>query len=162
MNTTTQHTQRPVEAKRRAAIAGVLALLLAGPVLAQERLTAKVWKGPSCGCCKDWITHMEQAGFEVQVFDSGNNAVRARLGIAQKFGSCHTAQIGRYAIEGHVPAADIRRLLREAPRAIGLAAPGMPVGSPGMDGAAYGGRRDPYQVLLMQRDGTAKVWSAYR
>ena len=162
MNTTTQHTQRPVEAKRRAAIAGVLALLLAGPVLAQERLTAKVRKDPSCGCCKDWITHMEQAGFEVQVFDSGNNAARARLGIAQKFGSCHTAQIGRYAIEGHVPAADIRRLLREAPRAIGLAAPGMPVGSPGMDGPVYGDRKDAYDVLLLTADGKSTVFQSHR
>ena len=77
-------------------------------------------------------------------------------------GSCHTARVEGYALEGHVPVADVRRLLAERPDAVGLAVPGMPVGSPGMDGPAYGGRRDPYDVLLVQRDGGARIWSQYR
>jgi len=132
----------------------------AGPVAGKPPV--EVWKSPTCGCCKDWVAHMQSQGFSVRVHDEGNDAKRDELGIPMSRASCHTATVGGYAIEGHVPAADVQRLLAERPNALGLAVPGMPVGSPGMDGAAYGGRRDPYQVLLMQRDGTAKVWSAYR
>lgn len=102
--------------RRQALIAGLLVMALAGPSLAQSRPIAKVWKDPSCGCCKDWVSHLQGAGFDVQVLDTGNTAARTRLGIPQKYGSCHTAQIGGYAIEGHVPASDIQRLLREARR----------------------------------------------
>ncbi len=154
--------QQAKGSRRQALIAGLLMMALAGPGMAQGRPVAKVWKDPSCGCCKDWVAHLEGAGFDVQVLDTGNAAARARLGIPQKYGSCHTAQIGGYAIEGHVPAADIQRLLREAPRAIGLAAPGMPVGSPGMDGPAYGGRKDAYDVLLIGTDGNSTVYQAHR
>ena len=80
----------------------------------------------------------------------------------ERYASCHTARVGGYLLEGHVPAADIRRLLAGKPKAIGLAVPGMPVGSPGMDGPAYGGRRDPYDVLLVQGDGKAAVFASYR
>jgi hypothetical protein len=79
----------------------------------------------------------------------------------QKFGSCHTALVQGYVIEGHVPVADIQRLLKEKPKALGLSVPGMPIGSPGMDGPAYGGRRDAYQVLLIQRDGSNTVFNTY-
>jgi len=154
--------QQAKGSRRQALIAGLLMMALAGPGMAQGRPVAKVWKDPSCGCCKDWVAHLEGAGFDVQVLDTGNAAARARLRIPQKYGSCHTAQIGGYAIEGHVPAADIQRLLREAPRAIGLAAPGMPVGSPGMDGPAYGGRKDAYDVLLIGTDGNSTVYQAHR
>ena len=154
--------QQAKGSRRQALIAGLLMVALAGPGMAQSRPVAKVWKDPNCGCCKDWVTHLEGAGFDVQVLDTGNAAARARLGIPQKYGSCHTAQIGGYAIEGHVPAADIQRLLREAPRAIGLAAPGMPVGSPGMDGPGYGGRKDAYDVLLIGTDGNSTVYQAHR
>ena len=122
----------------------------------------EVWKSPTCGCCKDWIDHLHANGFSTRVSDTGNTAIRARLGIAAQYGSCHTARVGGYAIEGHVPAADIRRLLKEAPQAVGLAVPGMPVGSPGMDGPAYGDRRDPYDVLLLAKDGSATVFQAHR
>jgi len=89
--------------------------------------------------------------------------MRTRLGIAPQYGSCHTARVGGYAIEGHVPAADIRRLLKERPKAIGLAVPGMPVGSPGMDGPAYGGHKDPYDVLLLVgANGDARIFQTYR
>ena len=121
----------------------------------------EVWKDPSCGCCQDWIDHMQAHGFVAKVHDSGNDAARARLGLAPQLGSCHTAVVGGYVVEGHVPAQDVRRLLAKKPKALGLAVPGMPVGSPGMDGAAYGTRRDPYDVLLVARDGSTQVFSSY-
>ena len=137
-------------------------LPLMGMARAQAALPqVEVWKDASCGCCKDWIAHMEKNGFSASVADEGNNAARARLGVAQKFASCHTALVQGYVIEGHVPVADIQRLLKEKPKALGLAVPGMPIGSPGMDGPAYGGRRDAYQVLLIQKDGSAQVFTSY-
>ena len=122
---------------------------------------AEVWKDPECGCCKDWVTHLEANGFSVKVNDSGNTAMRGKLGIPSSLGACHTALINGYAIEGHVPAADIRRLLRDKPQAIGLAVPGMPVGSPGMDGKIYGNRKDPYDVLLVLKSGETRVFASY-
>lgn len=122
----------------------------------------EVWKSPTCGCCKEWIKHVEVRGFRVKVHDTGNTAARERLGIPRKLGSCHTALVGGYAIEGHVPAEDVARLLSVRPDAIGLAVPGMPVGSPGMDGSEYGSRRDPYDVLLVNRDGSTRVFNSYR
>ncbi|NLD68743.1 MAG: DUF411 domain-containing protein [Limnobacter sp.] len=153
--------------RRRALIACVVAVAAPGIAVAQFRSgrsgpLVEVWKSPTCGCCKDWIAHMEANGFRVDVDDSGNAAARARLGIAQKFGSCHTALVDGYAIEGHVPASEVRRLLEERPEAVGLAVPGMPIGSPGMDGPAYGGRQHPYDVLLVQADGTSSVYRSYR
>jgi hypothetical protein len=81
--------------------------------------------------------------------------------VPDKLGSCHTAQVGGYALEGHVPARDIHQILKERPKAIGLAVPGMPVGSPGMDGPAYGGRKDPYDVLLVLADGNSRIYQSY-
>ena len=121
----------------------------------------ELWKDASGGCCEDWITHMKQHGFTVTAHDTGNNAVRARLGLAQKYGSCHTALVGGYVVEGHVHADDVRRLLRDKPVALGLAVPGMPVGSPGMDGAVYGNRRDKYDTLLVMRDGSSRVFRSH-
>lgn len=121
----------------------------------------EVWKDPNCGCCQDWIAHMEQNGFAVKVHNTGNNAIRTRLGLPQKLGSCHTARVQGYVLEGHVPATEVQRLLHTRPRALGLAVPGMPVGSPGMDGAVYAGRRDPYDVLLVRLDGTTEVFRRY-
>ncbi|MEY4713075.1 MAG: hypothetical protein RIS88_2525 [Pseudomonadota bacterium] len=124
-------------------------------------ILVEVWKDPNCGCCQDWVVHLESNGFTVKVNDTGNTAMRAKLGVDTNYGSCHTALVGGYAIEGHVPAREIRRLLKEKPQAIGLAVPGMPVGSPGMDGKAYGDRKDAYQVMLLTRDGGARVFQAY-
>ncbi len=154
---------------RRQALA-VVAAALASPawlaarasVPAADARLVEVWKSPTCGCCQEWVKHLEVHGFQVRVHDSGNTAVRKRLGIAERFGSCHTATVGGYAIEGHVPAADIQRLLKERPRALGLAVPGMPIGSPGMDGPEYGGRRDPYDTLLLARDGQFSVYQSHR
>lgn len=134
---------------------------------APARTPMEVWKDPNCGCCKDWVELMEKAGFAVTVHDTGNSAVRAKLGLPQRLGSCHTALVGGYLLEGHVPAADVRRLLKEKPKALGLAVPGMPVGSPGMDGPEYGGRKDAYDVLLVSKNmmggvvGT-QVFASYR
>ena len=150
-------------ARRRVTLAGLTALIAPAWAAAQvPTIHAEVWKSPTCGCCKDWIVHMERSGFRFTVHEVGNTAMRQRLKIPMALGSCHTALIGRYAIEGHVPAKDVQRLLKEKPDAVGLTVPGMPVGSPGMDGPEYGGRRDPYDVLLVAADGSTRVFSSYR
>jgi hypothetical protein len=135
----------------------------AGPALAKgaELTTVEVWKEATCGCCKDWIAHMEANGFKVFVNTGGTNAARARFGIPQNMASCHTARVGGYAVEGHVPAREIRRLLREKPVAAGLAAPGMPIGAPGMDTPSYNGKKNPYSVMLVAKDGSASVYQKY-
>ena len=150
-----------LQARRQLLLATLLAPF-AHAASAMVKPVIEVWKDPNCGCCKDWIAHIEADGFRVKVHDTGNNPVRLKLGMPKQFGSCHTAAVGGYVIEGHVPAREIRRLLGERPAAVGLAVPGMPVGSPGMDGPAYNNRKDPYDVLLVARDGTAKVFQAYR
>lgn len=124
--------------------------------------SVEVWKSPSCGCCKDWIKHLESNGFTVTYYDEGNTDARKRLGMPVRFGSCHTGEVGGYAIEGHVPAREIHRLLDEQPAAIGLSVPAMPRGSPGMDGPMYGGVEDPYDVLLIGDDGEPTVFQSYR
>jgi hypothetical protein len=156
-------TKRTASAlSRRTVLLGMAVLVCARPSVAKSQpVPIQVWKDPNCGCCKDWVAHLEKNGFAANVVEQGNNAVRKRLGLPQKYASCHTALVQGYVIEGHVPAADIQRLLKEKPQALGLSVPGMPVGSPGMDGPDYGGRRDPYQVLLVQKDGTATVFSSY-
>jgi len=135
---------------------------LAVPAFAQSAKTPiEVWKDPECGCCKDWVTHLQANGFTVKVHETGNSEMRARLRVPEKYGSCHTALVAGYAIEGHVPATDIRRLLAERPAVIGLAVPGMPVGAPGMDGPAYGGRRHAFDVVLLEKAGAARVYRRY-
>jgi hypothetical protein len=145
----------------------LLLTLLATPLLPLLRARAaepviEVWTGPSCSCCHEWLKHLEANGFGVTAHNGGNGEARARLGVPIDFGSCHTGSVDGYALEGHVPAREIRRLLAERPDAIGLAVPAMPLGSPGMDGPAYGGIRHPYDVLLVQRDGRATVFQSYR
>ena len=131
------------------------------PLFAQARPLVEVWKDLNCGCCGDWVSHMEASGFRVQVHDTGNAPVRKRLGVPEQLGSCHTALVGGYALEGHVPAREVHRLLNERPRAIGLTVPGMPVGSPGMDGAIYKGRKDPYDVILLLAGDKSRVYESY-
>lgn len=144
-----------------ASTAAVGCFAVPGPSRADTR-TIRVFKSPTCGCCNDWIAHLEANGFSVQSYDIGNSDARRRLGMPARFGSCHTAEIEGYAIEGHVPAREIKRLLDERPDAVGLAVPAMPRGSPGMDGPAYGGIVDPYDVLLIDRNGEASVFRSYR
>lgn len=148
---------------RRAFVAlGTLALL--APSFSANAAAAhlvQVWKDPNCGCCNDWVNYLHANGFKTEVFDTGNTAKRKQLGMPQQLGSCHTALVDGYVIEGHVPAGDIRRLLSLRPQAIGLSVPGMVVGSPGMDGPVYKGRRDPYDVLLVYGDGKTSVFQRY-
>ncbi|MEO1319202.1 MAG: DUF411 domain-containing protein [Pseudomonadota bacterium] len=120
--------------------------------------TIMVYKSPACGCCKKWIQHLEAAGFEVEAIDSDDmNAVKQEFGVPRNMTSCHTARVAGYTIEGHVPADDILRLLGKRPEGDGLAVPGMPVGSPGME---MGDRLDPYKVMLFGDDG-ATTWASY-
>ncbi|MCJ0762340.1 DUF411 domain-containing protein [Variovorax terrae] len=167
MMTSPTHLHPCPHPRRRSLLLAALpasALLAAGASRAAGPATPtplEVWKDPECGCCHDWVAHMQANGFAVTVHDSGNNAVRARLGLPTRLGSCHTALVGGYLVEGHVPAADVRTLLRQKPQALGLAVPGMPIGSPGMDGPAYGGRRDPFDVLLVARDGSTRIFNRH-
>lgn len=144
---------------RRAAVAtglSLIALPAAGRAQAAKRLT--VYKTPWCGCCGGWIDHMRRAGWTAEVVELDDLApIRARHGVPDRQASCHTAVVGRYAIEGHVPASDIERLLREAPAARALAAPGMPAGSPGMEAAG----REPYVTLLILPDGSTRPFGRH-
>ena len=118
-----------------------------------------VWKNPDCGCCREWAAHLRKNGFEVVTNDVKDNVpIRQKLGFPEKFGSCHTALLGDYVIEGHVPARELQRLLRERPSARGLAVPGMPVGSPGME---VGNARDAYDVLLVLTGGSSRIYQSY-
>ncbi|MER2537964.1 MAG: DUF411 domain-containing protein, partial [Azonexus sp.] len=109
-----------------------------------------VYKSPYCGCCEKWVEHLQQAGFAVRTHDVNDvPAARQRLGMPERLGSCHTAKVAGYVVEGHVPAADIQRLLKEKPKAIGLAVPSMPPGSPGMESP----KPVPYNTLLVQAGG---------
>lgn len=152
----------PTRFSRRALLASGAALvaLSAAPALALGP-AIHVAKDPACGCCKDWVEILEQAGFAVTVEEIAPDALQDRkssMGIPADMQSCHTGTVAGYAIEGHVPVADIRRLLDERPEAIGLAVPGMPYGSPGMGPEA---EREAYSVFLIRKDGTTEVFSAY-
>jgi hypothetical protein len=147
---------------RRLVLAGLAAsacVAMPASLLGQTASPAiAVSKDPSCGCCNGWIAHLRQAGFTVTAQDTRElPAIKKRLGVPDRLSSCHTAEIGGYVIEGHVPADAIRRLLKDAPRAAGLAVPGMPVGSPGMEG----GMPEIYEVVLFGADGE-RVFARYR
>lgn len=120
----------------------------------------EVYKSATCGCCTQWIEHLQANGFKVNAQNVPNTAAyRTKLGVPPALGSCHTGTIGGYALEGHVPAADIKRLLAEKPKAKGLAVPGMPMGSPGME--VPGEPADAYNVLLFQADGKTTIYRHY-
>lgn len=139
-------------------IAAPLALLACAQSAAAATALA-VTMTSTCGCCKHWVEHMRKAGFKVETREVEDvTPTAARLGVPDALRSCHTAEAGGYAIEGHVPAADVKRLLKEKPKAAGLAVPGMVVGSPGME---QGGRSDRYQILLFTRDGKTSVFASY-
>ena len=143
-----------------AAVAGVAGLgALPHLLAASVRTQVAVWKTPNCGCCKDWVKHLQANGFDVVTHDVKETASkRLALGLPEKYGSCHTATVNGYVLEGHVPAREVLRLLREKPTAIGLAVPGMPVGSPGME---MDGATDAYDVMLVLKDGSARVFQSY-
>jgi hypothetical protein len=132
--------------------------LLAGFHLQAAAPQVNVYKTRTCGCCAKWVEHLKASGFSPQVTDVPSTAeYRRQYGVPDQLQSCHTATVGGYTIEGHVPAADIHRLLKQRPKGKGLAVPGMPMGSPGMEGA----RRDAYSVFLFDSDGRTSVFQKY-
>lgn len=143
----------------------VLAVPMALFVMASLRLRAAdneitVYKVASCGCCTKWVDHLKANGFNVTVHEVENTAEYSRrYGVPESARSCHVAYVDGYAVEGHVPAADIQRLLKERPKAKGLAVPGMPVGSPGMD--FPGGPPGRYSVMMIGEDGKTSVYQQY-
>ncbi len=148
--------------KRRNLLTGLVgAAALPMASWAHEAPLVEVWKSPTCGCCNDWISHLRTNGFRVKSYDTGNAAKRSEFGMPPKLSSCHTAKIDDYVIEGHVPAREIQRLLKERPKALGLSVPGMPLGSPGMDGEAFDHKTEPYNVLLVLRNGETSVFQTY-
>ncbi|MHB1428671.1 MAG: DUF411 domain-containing protein [Rhodocyclaceae bacterium] len=135
----------------------VISLLGASAAMAQATVV-EVFKSPYCGCCGKWVEHLQQNGFKVNAHDVEDvPAVRQKLGMPDRLGSCHTAKIGGYVVEGHVPATDIQRLLKEKPKALGLSVPSMPPGSPGMESS----KPIPYQTLLVQSDGSTRVFAQH-
>jgi len=147
---------------RRHTLAAIVSALAAPSWAASSLPVVAIWKDPNCGCCDDWAKHLTRSGFAVEIHAVGNTAKRASVGIPERLGSCHTAMVAGYAIEGHVPAKDILRLLKDKPQAVGLTVPGMPIGSPGMDGPEYKGRKDPFDVLLVAKNGSTSVFQTYR
>jgi hypothetical protein len=125
-------------------------------IRAQQPPKVEVYKDPTCGCCAIWVTHMKMRGFDTTVMNVGDiAAVKAKYHVPNQLRSCHTALVGGYVIEGHVPATDVQRLLKQRPKVVGLAVPGMPIGSPGMEG--QNGR--PYDVLTFDAAGKTTVFS---
>lgn len=143
----------------------VLGWLAAGPVVlasggsrAEALPAIVVFRNPTCGCCHKWVDHLTANGFVATVHDAPSmRAIKARLGVPEELSSCHTAETGGYVIEGHVPAVAIKRLLAERPKGRGLAVPGMPIGSPGMEG----GEPEVYEVMLFG-DGEARSFGRFR
>ena len=128
---------------------------------AGHKINAIVYKDPNCGCCQNWVIHLEKNGFTVVLKGQANSKERSKLGMPSKDSSCHPAIIETYLIEGHVPASDILRLLKEKPDALGLSVPGMVVGTPGMDGPADNDLKEPFNVLLVRKNGTAEIFNSY-
>ena len=128
------------------------------PSAPADSTTVTVYQSPTCPCCKKWVTHMKEAGFNVvSIHRNDMNAVKQAHGVSSNLGSCHTATVGGYVVEGHVPAADVKRLLAERPAVVGLAVPGMPMGSPGMEGVYS----EKYDVIAFDRSGGRSVFASH-
>ncbi len=139
-----------------AAIVGALAWLQ--PMNEAHATEITVYKSPTCGCCKKWVEHLENAGFKVATQNMNDvTPIKEEHGVRPQWRSCHTALVDGYVLEGHVPVDDIKRLLAEKPKVAGLAVPGMPMGSPGMEGDY----QDPYDVISFNQNGTAQVYARY-
>ncbi|MFO1364830.1 MAG: DUF411 domain-containing protein [Burkholderiales bacterium] len=139
--------------------AALAATALAARADAAPLPEAVVYKSPTCGCCNDWVKHLRAHGFAVKTMEVNDlGPVRQRFGVPDRLASCHTAVIGGYAVEGHVPAAAVKRLLAEKPSVVGISVPGMPNGSPGMEGP----RSEPFTVVVFDERGNAKVFESYR
>jgi hypothetical protein len=142
---------------RVALAAALLSVAWAGAARAAPATRAEVWNDPTCACCEGWVRHMREAGFEVAVHEVADvRPVKAANGVPEAMWSCHTAVVGGYIVEGHVPAADVRRLLAERPQAKGLSAPGMPPSAPGMDIPGT-----PYEVVLFGALGGDRTWARH-
>jgi len=127
---------------------------------AASQLMIEVYKDPACGCCSKWVDHLREQGFVVRATDTTDLAAfKVSHAVPRSLQSCHTALVDGYVIEGHVPAADVRRLLEERPAIAGLAVPGMPIGSPGME--VEGMQAQPYDVMAFERDGGARVFARH-
>ena len=143
--------------KNRFRFALAAALMIAGTATNAASMT--VMKSPSCGCCSKWVEHVRAHGFNVKAVNVDDiMAVKAKAGIPQKLASCHTTLVGGYVVEGHVPPADIKKLLAQKPKARGIAVAGMPAGSPGMEAGAF---REPYQTILIKTDGSTSVFARH-
>jgi hypothetical protein len=135
---------------RRGILLGSAACLLPSAALAAAEPLVTVHRDPNCGCCSGWVQHLQKAGFPTKVLDAKDlDAVKTRLGVPDDLAACHTAEVAGYVIEGHVPPVALKRLLAEKPDATGLAVPGMPIGSPGMEG----GSAEKYEVVLFGPSG---------
>jgi len=146
---------------RRQLLAAVTMLAGAGiRPFAQKGPAVQVYKDPTCGCCALWVEHLRKAGFSATVTDAEDmTAIKTKYGVPNQARSCHTAIVDGYVIEGHVPAADVQRLLKERPRAVGIAVPGMPIGSPGMEVATV--KPQPYDVLAFDKAGQTTVFASH-
>ncbi|MFY0610051.1 MAG: DUF411 domain-containing protein [Hyphomicrobiaceae bacterium] len=142
-------------------IATLAVLLLFSGALQADGIKIDVKKTASCGCCLAWVNHLKQSGLQVATENMPYGALarfKQKHGVGVQHQSCHTGRVAGYTIEGHVPAKEIARLLKERPDAIGLSVPGMPIGSPGME---VGSERDAYDVLLLKKDGSTDVFASY-
>jgi hypothetical protein len=140
----------PCLTRRSMLAAAAASLLSAGRLVAADDAVITVHKDPTCGCCSGWVRHLQQAGFATNIVESRDlDPVKRRLGVPDDLAACHTAEVSGYVVEGHVPATAVKRLLAERPSATGLAVPGMPVGSPGMEG----GEPETYDVVLFGPNG---------
>jgi hypothetical protein len=148
----------PLSRRRALVLLGAAPLGLGLPAAAEPAAAITVHRDPSCGCCGAWVAHLRQAGFAAKVIETRElDAVKQRLGVPSELAACHTAEVQGYVVEGHVPASAIRKLLAERPQAAGLAVPGMPVGSPGMEG----GEPETYDVVLFGPQGR-RTFARYR
>jgi hypothetical protein len=140
-------------------VAGVVSL---GGLVAAQRSSppaVEVFKSPTCGCCANWVKHLEAHGFATKVTDVEDmTQVKSKYGVPGRLQSCHTGVVNGYVLEGHVPAADVQRLLKERPAVVGVAVPGMPVGSPGME---VGNTVQPYDVLTFNKQGQTTVFASH-
>lgn len=145
--------------RRSIVLSGLAMTGLAGAALAAPRPRLVVYKSPSCGCCRAWSGLMTRAGFDVEIHDTDDlGPVRRKAGISPALSGCHTAFVGGYVVEGHVPPEDVVRLLKERPAAIGLTVPGMPMGAPGMETQ---GRHDAFNTLLVLHGGASRIFARH-
>ncbi len=153
-----RHQRKPASLRALQATAAAVAMMAATSLGAAKAADFIVYKSPWCGCCAKWIDHLKANGHDVTVKETENlDPIKKIAGVPEPLQACHTAMVGSYVIEGHVPARDIERLLAEKPAAAGLSVPGMPAGSPGMEG----GGNESYNVILFKEDGSARIYARY-